>query len=136
LYEDLTEYMEEGNLRYQNLQLPNDRLLNTRWTKISWEEREKTPPSQNTPEGRIVRYRIRKGNCYPRGSLPGAIADIVQEVAGGLRKESIGVMGAHWLFGGMQRLGKATSSVVIFFKRKPVLERPETEGKVASNRGI
>ncbi|KAF8428807.1 hypothetical protein EV426DRAFT_586136 [Tirmania nivea] len=40
------------------------------------------------------------------------MADITEEI--GMR----GIMGARWLLGGNRRLGKATSSVVVFFDRK------------------
>jgi len=43
------------------------------------------------------------------------MADTIQDV--GVK----GVMGARWLLGGMRRLGKATSSVVVFFNRKLAL---------------
>jgi len=32
-----------------------------------------------------------------------------------------GIIGAHWLLGGMRRLGKATSSIVAFFDKKLAL---------------
>jgi len=43
------------------------------------------------------------------------MADTIQDV--GVK----GIMGARWLLGGMQRLGKATSSIVVFFDRKLAL---------------
>jgi len=43
------------------------------------------------------------------------MADTIQDV--GVK----GIMGARWLLGGMWRLGKATSSMVVFFDRKLAL---------------
>jgi len=43
------------------------------------------------------------------------MADTIQDV--GVK----GIMGARWLLGGMRRLGKATSSVVVFLDRKLAL---------------
>jgi len=44
------------------------------------------------------------------------VAKITEEVGEGLRGRKIGIMGARWLVGGRGRLGKATSSVVVFFE--------------------
>jgi len=46
------------------------------------------------------------------------MADTIHDVA--LK----GIMGALWLLGGMRRLGKATSSIVVFFDRKLALGSP------------
>jgi len=43
------------------------------------------------------------------------MADMIQYV--GVK----GIMRARWLLGGMQRLGKSTSSIVVFFDRKLAL---------------
>jgi len=39
------------------------------------------------------------------------MAEIIQDT------EMRGIMGAHWLLGGNRRVGKATSSVVVFFNK-------------------
>jgi len=44
------------------------------------------------------------------------MAKITEEVGEGLRGRKVGIMGARWLVGGRRGLGKATSSVVIFFE--------------------
>jgi len=43
-------------------------------------------------------------------------AKIPEEVGEGLRGGKVGIMGASWLVGGRRRLGKAISSVVVFFE--------------------
>jgi len=43
------------------------------------------------------------------------LAKITKEVGEGLRGGKVGIIGARWLVGGRRRLGKATSSVVVFF---------------------
>ena len=46
------------------------------------------------------------------------MAAITEEVGGRLRGRKVGIMGARWpVRGGRRRLGKATSSVVVFFEK-------------------
>jgi len=44
------------------------------------------------------------------------MAKITAELGEGLRRGKVGIIGARWLVGGRRRLGKATSSVVLFFE--------------------
>jgi len=89
-------------------------------------------PAAPKPAGERAE-KPRPAKTFPRGELPDArsakamvahgvpMADIVQEVVGELRGGRNGVMRARWLVGSMWRLGKATSSVVIFFEKNLVL---------------
>jgi len=72
----------------------------------------KTPPRSASPDdnGPLVKAMVIHGVPCQR-----PIADTIQDV--GVK----GIMGARWLLGGMRRLGKATSSVVVFFDRKLAL---------------
>ncbi|KAF8415348.1 hypothetical protein EV426DRAFT_722150 [Tirmania nivea] len=67
----------------------------------------KIPPQKTPPHDKLVKAVVIHGVPCQR-----PIADIIQDM--GVR----GIMGARWLFGGNWRLGKATSSVVVFFDRK------------------
>ncbi|KAF8428404.1 hypothetical protein BGX38DRAFT_425686 [Terfezia claveryi] len=64
---------------------------------------QNTPPSNNSSAKAIVIHGV---PCQR------SMADIIQDM--GVR----GILGARWLLGGNRRLGKATSSVVVFFDRK------------------
>jgi len=68
----------------------------------------KTTPRSAFPDdnGPLVKAIVIHGVPYQR-----PMADTIQDV--GVK----GIMGARWLLGGMRRLGKATSSVVVFFDR-------------------
>ncbi|KAF8424371.1 hypothetical protein EV426DRAFT_716989 [Tirmania nivea] len=66
------------------------------------DEAPKTPPHDKLAKAAV----IHEVPCQR------PIADIIQDM--GVR----GIMGARWLLGGNRRLGKATSSVVVFFDRK------------------
>jgi len=57
------------------------------------------------------------------------MADIVQEVIGRLRGGRNGVMRARRLVRSMRRLGKATSSVVIFFEKLVLGSHLKMRGK-------
>jgi len=72
----------------------------------------KTPPRSASPDdnGPLVKAMVIHGVPCQR-----PMADTIQDV--GVK----GIMGARWLLGGMRRLGKATSSVVVFFDRKLAL---------------
>jgi len=72
----------------------------------------KTPHRSTSPDdnGPLVKAMVIHGVPCQR-----PMADMIQDV--GVK----GIMGARWLLGGMRRLGKATSSVVVFFDRKLAL---------------
>jgi len=72
----------------------------------------KTPPRSASPDdnGPLVKAMVIHGVPCQR-----PMADTIQDV--GVK----GIMGARWLLGGMRRLGKATSSIVVFFDRKLAL---------------
>jgi len=67
----------------------------------------KTTPRCESPNGKLAKAMAIHGVPCHR-----PMAGIVQDV--GLEA---GIMGAHWLLGGMRRLGKAISSVVVSFER-------------------
>jgi len=72
----------------------------------------KTPPRSASPDdnGLLVKaIVIHEVPCQR------SMADTIQDV--GVKR----IIGARWLLGCMQRLGKATSSVVVFFDRKLAL---------------
>jgi len=83
-------------------------------SKTGWEaiSTSQTPPRSALPDenGPLVKAMVIHGVPCQR-----PMADTIQEV--GVN----GIMGARWLLGGMRRLGKATSSVVVFFDRKLAL---------------
>jgi len=66
----------------------------------------KTPPRSAFPDGKglLVKAMVIHGVLYQR-----PMADTIQD--GGVK----GIMGARWLLGGIRRLGKATSYIVVFF---------------------
>ena len=64
------------------------------------------PPSDNHPVKAMVIHRVPSQR---------PLADLMQEMG------AKAIMGARWLFGGMRRLGKATSSMVIFFDKRLAL---------------
>jgi len=72
----------------------------------------KTPPrsASHNDNGPLVKAMVIHGVPCQR-----PMADTIQDV--GVK----GILGARWLLGGMRRLGKATSSVVVFFDRKLAL---------------
>ncbi|KAF8437313.1 hypothetical protein BGX38DRAFT_1283577 [Terfezia claveryi] len=67
----------------------------------------KIPPQRTPPNYNLAKAVVIHGVPCQR-----SMADIIQEM--GVR----GIMGARWLLGGNRRMGKATSSVVVFFHRK------------------
>jgi len=70
----------------------------------------KTPPRSTSPNDILVKALVVHGIPCQR-----PLAELVQDVGPG------GIMGARWLLGGARRLGKTTSSVVIFFDKKLAL---------------
>jgi len=69
-----------------------------------------TPPRSPPPNDILVKALVVHGIPCQR-----PLAELVQDVGPG------GIMGARWLLGGARRLGKTTSSVVIFFDKKLAL---------------
>ncbi|KAF8419542.1 hypothetical protein EV426DRAFT_709757 [Tirmania nivea] len=67
----------------------------------------KIPPQKTPPNDKLAKAVVIHGFPCQR-----PMADIIQDI--GVR----GIMGARWLLGSNRRLGKATSSVVVFFDRK------------------
>ncbi|KAF8428727.1 hypothetical protein EV426DRAFT_711405 [Tirmania nivea] len=107
VYEDLSGYEDEDEApvvappttKKQAVPRPAAKAGKSRPAKI---------PSQKTPPNvKLVKAVVIHGVPCQR-----PIADIIQDM--GVR----GIMGARWLLGGNRRLGKATSSVVVFFDRK------------------
>jgi len=70
----------------------------------------KTPSRSISPNDILVKALVVHGIPCQR-----PLAELVQDVGPG------GIMGAHWLLRGARRLGKTTSSVVIFFDKKLAL---------------
>ena len=72
----------------------------------------KTPPRSASPDdnGPLVKAMVIHGVPCQR-----PMADTIQDI--GVK----GIIGARWLLGGMWRLGKTTSSVVVFFDRRLAL---------------
>jgi len=75
----------------------------------STKARKRSHPDKNTPpvgDNGSARAIVIHGVPCQR-----SMAEVIQDV--GVR----GIMGARWLLGGNRRVGKATSSVVVFFNR-------------------
>jgi len=111
-YEDLSSYEDEDEAPVVPL------------TKIQAAPRpaakkpvgRKSRPTKTAPEDIPSGHIRAKGMVIHGVPCHRPVAKITEQLGEGLRGRKVGIMGARWLVGGSRRLGKATSSVVVFFE--------------------
>jgi len=110
-YEDLSSYEEEDETLVPEA-LAKKKQAARRPTAPAGKKSQpaKSPPRSTSPNDTLVKALVVHGIPCQR-----PLAELVQDVGPG------GIMGARWLLGGARRLGKTTSSVVIFFEKKLAL---------------
>ncbi|KAF8418289.1 hypothetical protein EV426DRAFT_700489 [Tirmania nivea] len=107
MYEDLSGYEDEDEAPVVAPPTTKKQAAPRPAAKAGKSRPAKIPPQKTPPHDKLVKAVVIHGVPCQR-----PIADIIQDM--GVR----GIMGARWLLGGNRRLGKATSSAVVFFDRK------------------
>ncbi|KAF8415993.1 hypothetical protein EV426DRAFT_687979 [Tirmania nivea] len=107
MYEDLSGYEDEDEAPVVAPPTTKKQAAPRPAAKAGKSRPAKIPPQKTSPHDKLAKAVVIHGVPCQR-----PIADIIQDM--GVR----GIMGARWLLGGNRRLGKATSSVVVFFDRK------------------
>jgi len=111
-YEDLSSYEDEDEAPV----VPPTKIQAAPRPAAKKPVGRKSQPTKTAPEDIPSTHLRAKGMVIHGVPCHRPVAKITEQLGEGLRGRKVGIMGARWLVGGSRRLGKATSSIVVFFE--------------------